>query len=292
MLNMIKTPESPLIVAVSGGIDSVCLLHMLVTSQEPIIVAHVDHGIRDDSNKDEVLVRKLADTYKVPFVSTKLTLGRNTSEDKARTERYNWLEKVTKQYNARAIVTAHHQDDVLETIAINLIRGTSWRGLASLRETPKLLRPLLSMSKAEIVGYAITHNLTWNEDSTNESFRYLRNSIRSQIIPRLSSEQRSNFYALYRTQCGLRSEIESEAQLVVNKFTIDKALNRHLLTMIDDNVAIEILKVWLGETYETYRMSALLLFAKIAKPGDRWSIDANRYVQADKRRLIVLMPSD
>lgn len=292
MLHMIKTSEPPLIIAVSGGVDSVSLLHMLALQKKPMIVAHVNHGIRDDSDRDQELVRELAAKYDLPFVTTKLELASSTSEEKARTKRYQWLEKLAKQEDAASIVTAHHQDDVLETIVINLLRGTGWRGLASLRETSRRIRPLLGMSKAEVVAYAIDHELTWNEDSTNESFRYLRNRVRNRIIPRLTVVQRRDCLSLYTGQCRLRREIDTEGRQVVEKYSKSKAIDRHLLTMVDGNVAIELLKIWLGETLEASRMSDLLLFSKVAKSGDKWSIDANRYVRADKTRLIVLMPSD
>ncbi len=113
-----KQSKVQFIVAVSGGIDSIVLLDVLVKSGAELVVAHVDHGIRADSHEDESFVHRLADKYGLPFVSTRLALGSRASEDLARRERYKWLETVRAQYSAKAIVTAHHQDDVLETIVI------------------------------------------------------------------------------------------------------------------------------------------------------------------------------
>lgn len=292
MLDMIATARSPLIVAVSGGVDSVSLLHMLVKKGEPLVVAHVNHGIRADSDQDENFVRELASSYQLPFVSTSLGLGSGASEDTARRARYAWLEKVAADHGSSAIVTAHHQDDVLETILINLTRGTGWRGLCSLRSTLHRIRPLLSMSKAEVVGYAIEHQLNWREDSTNESFRYLRNRLRHHVIPKFSSQQRRQLLAIYDAQCILRNQIYDECQKFASIFSESGAIKRYPVIMIDQKVATEILKTWLGEPLEASRMSDLLLFAKVARPGDRWSLDTSRYVVADKTRLIVLTPSD
>ena len=290
MLDMIATAHAPLTVAVSGGVDSISLLHMLVQKGEPLLVAHVNHGIRADSDADETFVRDLAALYKCPFVTTRLHLGTETSEDAARQARYSWLEKVATKHGSATIVTAHHQDDVLETILINLTRGTGWRGLCSLRSTTRRLRPLLTMTKVEVVNYAIEHHLNWNEDSTNENMRYLRNRIRHQIVPMLTSELRGKLVALYDSQVILRDQIQSESRTLTGDFTNAQYIDRHPIIMIDQNVAAEILKTWLREPLEAQRMSDLLLFAKVARPGDKWSLDSSRYVVADKTRLIVLTP--
>ncbi len=292
MLDMIKPAQSPLIVAVSGGVDSVSLLHMLVQKNEHMIVAHVNHGIRADSDDDEIFVRELAAAYELPFFTMQLGLGSLASEEIAREARYAWLEKLAKDQGSTTIVTAHHQDDVIETMIINLIRGTSWRGLASLRSTNSRLRPLLAMSKAEVVGYAIKQKLIWREDSTNETLHYLRNRIRHLIVPRLTVHQRRKLVDLYDAQRSLRDQIQSEGCQLVDTITLGHAIERHTLVMVEPDVAIEMLKIWLAETLETSRMSDLLLFAKVARPGDRWSLDTSRYVVADKTRLIVLRPSD
>lgn len=284
---------SPLIVAVSGGIDSVVMLDMLAgTASRPLVVAHVEHGIRPDSAEDEKFVRLLAEKYRLEFVSVQLALGPDASEDAARRARYAWLETIKERYKAGAIATAHHQDDVLETIVINLTRGTGWRGLCSLRETADRHRPLLHMSKAEIVAYAIAHNLDWREDSTNESFRYLRNRIRSMVIPRLDPVVRKKLLDIYASQLLLRQEIDTEVTELHERYAKDGAINRHVLVMSSGGVAIELLRGWLNIPLERTRYRDLLLFAKTARPGAKWSLDSRRYVLAKARSLIVSSPRD
>lgn len=164
------------IVAVSGGVDSVALLHMLSkTDGHNVVVAHFDHGIRDDSVDDAPFVRALAARYGFIFETVREALGANASEDLARERRYAFLRSVAKKHNGR-IVTAHHGDDAVESIAINLHRGTGWRGVAVLDSD--ILRPLLNLTKREILEYAQLHNLEWHEDSTNASDVYLRNRLR------------------------------------------------------------------------------------------------------------------
>jgi tRNA(Ile)-lysidine synthetase-like protein len=284
---------TPLVVAVSGGIDSVVLLHLLVThADRPLIVAHIDHGIRSDSREDEHFVSDIAAQYDVPFVSTRLELGASASEETARNARYEWLENVRREYDAGAIATAHHEDDVFETILINLERGTGWRGLCSLRQTKTRVRPLLGHSKAWIVDYALTHALEWRDDSTNESMRYLRNRIRHGVLPGLDSDTRQRLRHLYGAQCLLREEIADEVGQVNTAMTEHGSLLRYPLIMVEDRVAIELLRNWLDRSLEKNRFLDLLLFSKTARPGAKWSLDGGRFVVASKRSLIVESPRD
>lgn len=292
MHDMTVLQTRPYVIAVSGGVDSVVLLDMLRVKGLPLVVAHVNHGVRADSNEDENLVRQLAQTYNLPFEVTHLSLGEGASEETARIHRYRWLEQVRDRYDAVAIVTAHHQDDVLETMLINLIRGTGWRGLCSLRNTADCRRPLLSLSKVDVVNYALEHELTWREDSTNDSMRYLRNRIRHLVIPRMTTTQRRNLVELYDAQTSLRGKIEDEAKDVLRLYLEDTAIARHPLIMFDVFSGREVLRSWLGDSLETARLDDLLLFAKVALPGAKWSLDATRFIVANKRRLIVLPPRD
>lgn len=292
MQGMIVPTKQPIVVAVSGGVDSVALLDMLARSNQPLIVGHINHGIRDDSDDDEEFVKKLAASYGVPFVATRLKLGMDASEDAARQARYRWLDQVRESHGAEAVATAHHQDDVLETMVINIVRGTGWRGLCSLRETENRQRPLLGLSKAEIIDYALEHNLDWREDSTNESFKYLRNRIRSVVIPRLATGERHKLLELYDSQCILREKIDTELTGLLRYFVADGAISRHVLIMIEDGLATELLRSWLGESLEQARLRDLLLFAKTARAGAKWSLDGRRFIVAKQQALIVSPPRD
>jgi tRNA(Ile)-lysidine synthase len=256
------------IVAVSGGVDSVVLLDMLVASQTAdLVVAHVDHGIRGDSHEDAVLVEGLAAQYELAFETVKLQLGSDASELQARDKRYEWLESIREQYGATAIATAHHQDDLIETIVINIQRGTGWRGLCSLRDTDQRKRPLLTMNKASIVSYAIERGLEWREDSTNDDVRYMRNYIRHGIIPRLTSDARRELLRLYYAQLPLRLQIEQEIVKLHDDAYRDNGLSRYLLIMAPEAVALELLRVACSEGLLTHQLRQLLLFAKTARVG-------------------------
>lgn len=268
------------------------MLDVLLKQGRSLVVAHVNHGIRDVSNEEETFVAEVARTKDLPFISIKLHLNASASEELARTKRYAWFQTVQKKYGATGIATAHHQDDVLETIFINLYRGTGWRGLCSLRSTMIFERPLLQMSKAQIVEYAISHDLKWREDETNQTFRYLRNRIRHWVVPRLSTEQRRTLLSLNQSQLKLRKGIEHEASALEAMFFDGQKIKRYPLLMSDESISHEMLRTWLGEPLEVRRLKELLLFSKIAKNGAKWSLDYRRFVVAHRDALIVLPSRD
>ena len=180
------------IVAVSGGVDSVVLLHKLTSRQTmdqinppKYVVAHFDHGIRKDSDKDATLAKELAKKYGLEFELGKGELSHSSSEAEARSLRYKFLREVKEKYNADKIVLAHHQDDLLETMVLNILRGTGPRGLNPMQGYDDLLRPLIHRRKKELLDYANEHNLKWNEDSTNSDEKYKRNYVRKNIMPKL-----------------------------------------------------------------------------------------------------------
>lgn len=200
--------------AVSGGVDSVALLSLLVgVSKVDLVVAHFDHGIRADSSADAQLIASLARQYGLPFELGHGKLPANASEQVAREARYRFLRDCQKKHEAQALITAHHQDDVVETAVLNIIRGTSWRGLASLRSTDDCLRPLLEYSKEEISTYAREQQLSWNQDSTNQNQDYLRNYIRLTLLPNAKTQGTrftQKFLTSIRSVQTLRPEIEGE----------------------------------------------------------------------------------
>ena len=156
------------------------LLH--IASQDPekgrFVVAHFDHGIRSDSAEDMNFVKTESKNLGLDFESKRVELGHNASEEQARVARYHFLDEIKDKYKATSIVTAHHQDDRIETAIINLLRGTGNRGLSALRSHPHLLRPFLHVPKKELVAYANSQNIRWCEDSTNSDEKYLRNKVR------------------------------------------------------------------------------------------------------------------
>lgn len=256
------------IVAVSGGVDSAVLLDMLVESQTAdLVVAHVDHGIRDDGHLDAEIVKRAAEKYGLPFEMTQLRLGKQTSEQVARDKRYAWLDEMRTKYSASAIATAHHQDDLLETIILNLQRGTGWRGLCSLRDTETRKRPMLILSKASAVSYAIERGLEWREDSTNDDLRYQRNYIRHGIMSKLDHNSRRELIKLYNSQLNLRSKIEDEIRQLQKLATDDEDVSRYWLIMLPERVAMELMRHVCEGALVEKQLRQLVLFAKVGQVG-------------------------
>lgn len=227
------------ILAVSGGIDSMVMLDML--KDDNPVVAHFDHGIRSDSHEDYLFVERKAAEYGLEFAGKVAKLGDGCSEEKARKARYQFLFDVCKEKDG-TLHTAHHADDVIESIVINLCRGTGWRGLAPLSRND-VERPLIEMYKKDIYKYAAEHNITFREDSTNNSEDYLRNRIRFKIREYLSDKDKQEIYQKYLLQSKLSSQIDEILSGVCPK---SNSLSRTLISE-NDNASLEILRYFLTQ---------------------------------------------
>lgn len=204
------------ILAVSGGVDSMVMLDVACRRFPPkeIIVAHFDHGMRDNSMEDLEFVRQVAKEYGAEFRAGRAELGAGASEAKAREERYKFLVQVAEEAGGE-IWVAHHLDDLVETVAINFLRGTGWRGLAGFgREGVR--RPFLEtemfyepMDRATIFEYAAKRHLRFREDPSNSWDEYLRNRVRRQLNNALNLKQKLTIYELWQKQLKLKQEIDT-----------------------------------------------------------------------------------
>lgn len=273
------------LVAVSGGVDSIVLLHMLVAAaRHEIIVAHFDHGIRTDSADDARFVKGLAERYQLPYYSQREELGARASEDEARKRRYAFLMKLAKEHDA-TIVTAHHADDIVETIVINMCRGTGWRGLAVMGNT-NIVRLLEGMTKEAIYEYALKYRLEWVEDSTNRSMDYLRNRVRA-ATSHLSGEIKDALLELWASQRETRGLIDNEIQSVLSKRV---ASSRYFFSVIDDKVAIELLREVIlragGRALLGEQLDRGLLAIKTMAPGARVQLGEGVELHFEKQSFI------
>jgi tRNA(Ile)-lysidine synthetase-like protein len=295
------------VVAVSGGVDSVVLLDLLrMYPGVQVVVAHYDHGIRDDSHLDRAHVQALARRYQLPFVYDKGRLGPGASEAEARAVRYEFLRKAQAASSADALVTAHHQDDVLETAIINLLRGTGRKGLSSLTSGEGIIRPLLDVPKTEIIDYAKRHGLQWREDSTNLSTDILRNRIRHEMLPGWSTHDKQRLLSLSLNLRGLNQEIDKLLTDVTPPFKGPSSessfessrsasmLDREWFILLPHAVSREVMASWLRgrqiRDFDRHTLERLTVAGKTAEPGKAVDIVRGHRMQIGKQHLALEHP--
>lgn len=191
LLRQIDPQPKRIVVGVSGGADSVCLALLLKKLGYEIVLAHLNHGLRGRaSDEDAKFVRRFAEKLRVPCVIEEAVIPQEGNlEAQARKVRYAFLEDVRKRMRADCIAVAHHQDDQVETILMNLVRGAALRGTSGLWfKRGLLLRPLLRVGKKEILAFLREHDQPFRHDATNDNLKFLRNRLRHLIIPTLSRE--------------------------------------------------------------------------------------------------------
>ncbi len=209
--NMLLADKARVIIGVSGGADSMALLDILHHLGYECIVAHCNFHLRgQESYRDEYFVEKVATKYKFEYVSANFDTKKYIEEESislemaARELRYAWFEKIRKEYKAEKIAVAHHQDDSVETVLINLIRGTGIRGLSGIPPiNGKVIRPLLCIFREDILQYLKVRHIGFVEDSTNKEDIYTRNKIRLNVIPLLKTINPSVVQAIQKTSENL-----------------------------------------------------------------------------------------
>ena len=216
-----------LILALSGGIDSMVLADLLLKAKTDFVLAHCNFHLRgEESDGDERFVRDYAERngltlYVKHFETEAYTKEHRLSiEMAARELRYAWFEELRQQLNYDYIAVAHHADDQLETFFINLLRGAGIKGLKGMQPVNgHIIRPLLDVSRAEIQQYAFEHHLEWREDHTNAETQYLRNKIRHELLPVIDGISNEGRASILKSINHLASENELYRELVNEKLS-------------------------------------------------------------------------
>ena len=286
----IRVQPGKYVVAVSGGVDSVVLLDLLAKKpQLELVVAHFDHGIREDSTEDRKLVQKLAKHYNLPVFYKSGKLGPDASEATAREARYKFLRQIREEQGAKAIITAHHQDDMLETAIINMLRGTGRKGLSSLISTKELVRPMLKWTKSDVLTYAREHNLAWYEDSTNADERYLRNYIRKNILSRFTEPDREDLLRRVENAGKINAQIDHLLEEDLEKQSAKDELDRAWYLQLPYTVAREMMAAWLRRNgighFDRALIEHLVIAAKTASPGKLADVDADHLITLGKENI-------
>ena len=191
-----------LVLANSGGPDSMCLFHVLISLKEKynlkIICAHVNHNTRKENKSERDFVKKCCEENKIIFEEFTITEYKNNkyTESEGRLKRYNFLEQVVKKYHAKYLMTAHHGDDLTETILMRIVRGSNLKGYLGIPKISKyhnyyLVRPLLFLNKEQIIDYLKANKINYVIDASNENEKYTRNRFRKHVLPELKKEDKN-----------------------------------------------------------------------------------------------------
>lgn len=292
MLMDLTLDKGRYVLAVSGGVDSMVLLDILTKKSDiDLIVAHFDHGIRYDSIYDRQLVQSIAKEKGVKFIYDEGVLGPDASEAQAREARYKFLHKVRQASKASGIITAHHKDDLLETAIINLLRGTSRSGLASVTNDSMLIRPLLEISKSELVDYAKENGINWREDYTNQDIKYLRNYIRHKIIPKMSSDQKKELTEHIKKSQKLNSDIDDIITSVLHIQPTTKSIDRNWFISLPNVVSKEVMNTWLKKhnikNIDKSTLQKLVIKAKTSQNNRELSLNSTTKLKISRDLLTI-----
>jgi tRNA(Ile)-lysidine synthase len=239
------------LLAVSGGRDSIALLHLMLETGIPFSVAHLDHVIRADSSLDADFVRETCLILKKPFFSERVNIPdiaakRGWSlEEAARKVRYDFLARTAKKTNSSAILTAHHLEDNAETVLMQLLRGTA-RSSGIPARRGLILRPMLEISKLDLETYLLEHGFNWREDSSNTDPTYTRNWIRLEIMPKLlerypkAAESLARYGMLARDEDAFLEEMVAKIPSWANLTLEPRVLQRRRIRRQLENAGLNV----------------------------------------------------
>ena len=281
--------ESKLLVAISGGIDSVVLAHLLNKLEFDFALAHCNFKLRfEDSDKDAVFVSNLAERLTVTCHSisfdtiTYAEKHKLSTQMAARELRYNWFDELMSTAHYDYVLIAHHTNDNIETVLINLTRGASLNGLVGIPEiNGRIVRPLLPFTRDEIEHFTITNNITWREDESNQSTKYFRNKIRHQIIPVLE-ELNPNLLETFNTHL---SYLQSEKKVLEIHF---EQVKKEVCEFEGELMKISIIKLKSYKEYKAYLYYMLKEYGFTEWLNIEGLLDAQsgKYVSSKTHRLI------
>ena len=247
LLNKLDVKKTkPIVVATSGGPDSMALLHMLKNNNYNIICAHVNHNLRSESEEEYIFLENYCMINNIIFEGMKIDSYNNNkfTENEAREKRYNFFESILKKYKTDILLTAHHGDDLIETILMRIIRGTNLDGLKGFSEVSKyndfnIIRPLIYYTKKEIEEYIKDNNIPCRYDESNKSKKYTRNRIRLEILPILKKESPSihnKFLAISKELDDNNKFINRIVNLEINNNYKDNVINLDLFNKLDNYI--------------------------------------------------------
>lgn len=302
--NIKDDQSTTILVGVSGGVDSVVLCHVLKSLEHNFAIAHMNFGLRgEDSDEDEKLVRdlsqKLQVKYHVKSVDTSLEAQEKGESIQmvARSLRYDWFEALCNEFDYTHIATAHHQNDQVETVILNLVRGSGIAGLRGMKHVQgNLIRPLLNVRKDELVAYANENGLFWREDKSNDDVKYKRNLIRHKVIPLLEGANPRLIQTVARSVERLQEEeavMIAYASLLKPKYVAveDQLVKIDLSNWFKKKGASVVLYQWIKEFEFSYADVQRIIATGVETSGKQF-YSKSHTLACDRNQLVITANDD
>lgn len=287
--------EEPVVVGVSGGPDSMALLHLMATIKNSIgisiICAHVNHNVRKESEYEKEFVREFCEQYGIIFEYMKIEdYGDDNFHNEARDKRYQYFGSVVKQYHAKYLLTAHHGDDLMETILMRIVRGSTLRGYSGFsrivkRDDYTILRPLIHLTKDEIYRYLEEYHIPSVQDSSNQKDVYTRNRFRKYIVPEFKKEDpqvHHKFYKFSKTLIEYNDYIDTQVKKYMNEVYPQNVLNIEEFKKLESVIQMKIIYSILEQIYQ----DDLMLIT------DRHAEILEQLILSDKANASICLPNN
>jgi tRNA(Ile)-lysidine synthase len=294
--------DTPLLLAVSGGLDSMVLADLCIKSGLDIALAHCNFKLRnEESDEDEDFIKAFAQTNNLEvFIThfeteTVATTQKQSIQMAARQLRYEWFETLKNQKGFEYILTAHHADDNLETMLINLSRGTGLDGLTGIPElNGSIVRPLLEFDREGIYNFATYHKLSWREDSSNNSTKYVRNNLRHTIIPLLKEMNPSFIESFQNTQNHLKDtqSILEDYMLEVEDKVVESIDENQMIYNVDRILSLNNPKGYLYQLLKGYNFTDWSQITALLEAQSGKQIRSSTHRLIKNRSQLILTPLD
>ena len=291
------------VIGVSTGPDSMCLLDLLQKKTNKIVVCHINHNVRKESKKEQKFIEKYC--KKNNLILETMTIKNyeeNNFENEARKKRYKFYEETLKKYNSHTLLLAHHGDDLVETILMKIIRGSNLEGYSGIKSINKkkdyqIIRPLLPYTKEDIINYNIENNITYYIDNTNTDENYTRNRIRKNILPLLKKEDiniHNKFIKYSNTLIEYDNYIKREIEEKINTIYKDNTINITELKKQDPFLIKNILYYIMNTIYNNEsniitekHINSILSLINNSRPNISIDLPYNKKIIKEYNKLII-----
>lgn len=291
------------VIGVSAGPDSMCLLDLLQKKTTKIVVCHINHNVRKESIEEEEYITKYCQDKNIILEKTTINnYQENNFENEARKKRYMFYEEILKKYNSKTLLLAHHGDDLIETILMKISRGSNLEGYAGIKEISnvknyQIIRPLLKYTKEDIINYNKSNNIKYYNDSSNQSTNYTRNRYRLNILPLLKKEDK-NIHKKYlkysKTLIEYDDYIKREVKRNINNVYKDNIINIDNLNKLDTFLIKNILYNVINNIYQNKNniitdrhIQNIISLLNNTKPNIKIDLPNNKEIVKEYNKLII-----